>query len=101
MGDDPFLSVVIKYSPPVVIKNSPPSLAVAAGARAASRRGPYQLSVSTETLLTKHAEYLRTPGFVRPLRTARLLTEGTLTHFETRLAQSQIDRGTATAHFRY
>jgi transposase len=90
---------------------------------------PYQRSASTETLLTAHAEYLRTRAprvrysaqvlfqelrqqgyrgsyqtvkrFVRPLRTARLLTEGTLTRFETPPgAQSQIDWGTATVHFR-
>ena len=39
--------------------------------------------------------------FVRPLRTARLLAEGTLTRFETPPgAQSQIDWGTATVRFR-
>jgi transposase len=39
--------------------------------------------------------------FVRPLRTARLLTEGTVTRFETPPgAQSQIDWGTATVRFR-
>jgi hypothetical protein len=90
---------------------------------------PYQRSAPTETLLTAHAEYLRARApkvrysaqilyqelrqqgyrgsyqtvkrFVRPLRTARLLSEGTLTRFETPPgAQSQIDWGTATVRFR-
>jgi transposase len=90
---------------------------------------PYQRPAPAETLLSKHAEYLearaarvrysaqilfqelRQQGdqgsyqtvkrFVRPLRTARLLAEGTWTRFETPPgAQSQIDWGTATVRFR-
>ncbi|HKY32956.1 MAG TPA: IS21 family transposase [Candidatus Polarisedimenticolia bacterium] len=90
---------------------------------------PYQRPAPAETLLTPHAEYLqaRAPKvrysaqvlfqelrqqgyrggydtvrrFVRPLRTARLLAEGTVTRFETPPgAQSQIDWGTATVPFR-
>jgi transposase len=90
---------------------------------------PYQRPASAETLLTTHAEYLRTRApkvrysaqilvqelrqhgyrgsyetvkrFVRPLRTARLLAEGTVTRFETPPgAQSQIDWGTAMVRFR-
>lgn len=90
---------------------------------------PYRRPSPAETLLTPHAEYLqarapkvrysaqvlfqelRQPGyrggydtvrrFVRPLRTARLLAEGTVTRFETPPgAQSQIDWGTATVPFR-
>jgi transposase len=72
---------------------------------------PYQRPAAAETLLTTHADYLRTRApkvrysaqilfqelrqqgyrgsyetvkrFVRPLRTARLLAEGTVTRFET------------------
>ena len=90
---------------------------------------PYQRPAPADTLLTTHAEYLqaRAPKvrysaqilfqelrqqgyrgsyntikrFVRPLRTARLLAEGTVTRFETPPgAQSQIDWGTATVRFR-
>jgi transposase len=90
---------------------------------------PYQRAAPAETLLTTHAEYLRTRApkvrysaqilfqelrqqgyrgsyqtvkrFVRPLRAARLLAEGTVTRFETPPgAQSQIDWGTATVRFR-
>ena len=90
---------------------------------------PYQRPVPIETLLTQHAEYLRTRApkvrysaqilfqelrqqgyrgsyetvkrFVRPLRTAQLLADGTVTRFETPPgAQSQIDWGTATVRFR-
>jgi transposase len=90
---------------------------------------PYQRPASPETLLTQHAAYLRTRApkvrysaqilfqelrqqgyrgsyetvkrFVRPLRTAQLLAEGTVTRFETPPgAQSQIDWGTATVRFR-
>jgi transposase len=90
---------------------------------------PYQRPSQPATLLTQHAEYLRARApkvrysaqilfqelrqqgyggaydtvkrFVRPLRTARLLAEGTWTRFETPPgAQSQIDWGTATVRFR-
>jgi transposase len=90
---------------------------------------PYQRPGPVETLLTPHAEYLqaRAPKvrysaqvlfqelrqqgyrggydtvrrFVRPLRTARQLAEGTVTRFETPPGvQSQIDWGTATVPFR-
>jgi len=90
---------------------------------------PYQRPAPTETLLTKHAEVLRARAprvrysaqilfqelrqqgyrgsyetvkrFVRPLRTAQLLADGTVTRFETPPgAQSQIDWGTATVRFR-
>ena len=90
---------------------------------------PYQRAARADTLLTQHAEYLRGRApkvrysaqvlfqelrqqgygggydtvrrFVRPLRTARLLAEGTMTRFETPPgAQSQIDWGTATVRFR-
>jgi transposase len=90
---------------------------------------PYQRPAPPATLLTQHAEYLRTRAprvrysaqilfqelrqqgyrgsyetvkrFVRPLRTAQLLAEGTVTRFETPPgAQSQIDWGTATVRFR-
>jgi transposase len=90
---------------------------------------PYQRPGPADTLLTPHAEYLqaRAPKvrysaqvlfqelrrqgyrggydtvrrFVRPLRTARLLAESTVTRFETPPgAQSQIDWGTATVPFR-
>jgi transposase len=89
---------------------------------------PYQRPAPAETVLTTHAEFLRTRApkvrysaqilfqelrqqgyrgsyetvkrFVRPLRTARLLAEGTVTRFEAPPgAQSQIDWGTATVRF--
>jgi len=97
--------------------------------RAASWR-PYQRPEPTETLLRNHTEYLRARApkvrysaqilfqelrqreyrgsyntvkrFVRPLRAARVLAESTQTRFETPPgAQSQIDWGTATVHFRH
>lgn len=90
---------------------------------------PYQRPSAAETLLTPHAEYLRAQApkvrysaqilfqelrqqgyrgsyntvkrFVRPLRTARLLADGTVTRFETPPGvQSQIDWGTVTVRFR-
>ncbi len=90
---------------------------------------PYQRPARTETLLRHHTEYLRARApkvrysaqilfqelrqqdyrgsyetvkrFVRPLRTAQRLAEGTVTRFETPPgAQSQIDWGTATVRFR-
>src|SRR5215470_11934138 len=90
---------------------------------------PYERPAPAATLLTTHAEYLRTRApqvrysaqilfqelrqqdyrgsyetvkrFVRPLRTAQMLAEGTMTRFETPPGvQSQIDWGTATVRFR-
>ena len=90
---------------------------------------PYQRPAPTETRLTTHAEYLRARApkvrysaqilfqelrqqgyrgsydtvkrFVRPLRAAQLLAQGTVTRFETPPGgQSQIDWGTATVPFR-
>jgi transposase len=90
---------------------------------------PYHRPAPPETLLTQHAEYLRARApkvrysaqilfqelrqqgyrgsyetvkrLVRPLRTAQLLAEGTVTRCETPPGvQSQIDWGTATVRFR-